>query len=151
MGRRHALRPSPTGFLHIGGARTALYNWLFARHHGGQFRLRIEDTDRKRSTPEAIEAIIEGMAWLELDHDGEIVSRRSKRRATPSWPIACWPKARPYRCYCTPEELQEMRAAARAEGRSKLYDGRWRTATRPTRPPASIRWSASRCRWRARR
>ncbi len=118
--------PSPTGFLHIGGARTALFNWLFARHHGGQMRLRIEDTDRKRSTQEAIDAILDGMAWLGLDWDGEVVyqSARIDRHAEVAQKLLAEGKA--YYCYCTPDELQEMRDKARAEGRTALYDGRWR-------------------------
>jgi glutamyl-tRNA synthetase len=118
--------PSPTGFLHIGGARTALFNWLYARHHGGRFRLRIEDTDRKRSTPEAIQAILVGLEWLGLDWDGEVVyqSERAGRHAESARALLADGKA--YHCYCTPEELAEMRAEARAQGRAKLYDGRWR-------------------------
>ncbi len=129
--------PSPTGFLHIGGARTALFNWLFARHHGGRFRLRIEDTDRKRSTPEAIEAIFAGLRWLELDWDGETVyqSERAARHAEVARRLLDEGKA--YRCYCSPEELEEMRQKARAEGSKKLYDGRWRERD-PAEAPAGI-------------
>ncbi len=118
--------PSPTGFLHIGGARTALFNWLYARHHGGRFRLRIEDTDRARSTEEAIAAILEGLAWLGIDWDGDVVyqSRRAERHAEVARALLAAGKA--YRCYCSPEELAEMRAKARAEGRPARYDGRWR-------------------------
>ena len=118
--------PSPTGFLHIGGARTALFNWLYARHHGGTYLLRIEDTDRKRSTPEAIEAIKDGLSWLEIDHEGEIVfqSKNLERHAAAVQTLLDNDKA--YRCYCSPEELTEMRAAAKAEGRSTPYDRRWR-------------------------
>jgi len=118
--------PSPTGFLHIGSARTALYNWLFARHHGGHFRLRIEDTDRKRSTPEAVEAIIEGLRWLELDWDEEAVYQATRAERHAAAARGLLEAGRAYHCYCTPEELEAMRAAARAEGRTKLYDGRWR-------------------------
>jgi glutamyl-tRNA synthetase len=129
--------PSPTGFLHIGGARTALFNWLFTRHHGGTFRLRIEDTDRARSTQEAIDAILEGLTWLELDWDGEVVyqSARAGRHAEVAGELLATGKA--YRCYCTPEELQEMRATARAEGRARLYDGRWRDRD-PAEAPAGV-------------
>jgi len=118
--------PSPTGFLHIGGARTALFNWLFARHHGGKFRLRIEDTDRQRSTKEAVDAIINGLRWLELDWDDKVVHQfaRARRHAEIAHELLRQGKA--YRCYCSPEELEEMRAAARAEGRPPRYDGRWR-------------------------
>ncbi|HBF98994.1 MAG TPA: glutamate--tRNA ligase, partial [Alphaproteobacteria bacterium] len=109
--------PSPTGFLHIGGARTALFNWLFARHHNGQFLLRIEDTDRARSTQEAIDAILDGMSWLGLSHDGEAVyqSTRQQRHADIADQLLREGKA--YYCYCTPEELDEMRSAAREAGK----------------------------------
>ncbi len=118
--------PSPTGFLHIGGARTALFNWLFARANGGKFLLRIEDTDRARSTEEAIEAILDGLRWLELDWDGEPLFQfaRAGRHAEIAHQLLSEGKA--YRCYATPEELDAMREKARAEGRSPIYDGRWR-------------------------
>ncbi len=118
--------PSPTGFLHIGGARTALFNWLFAKHHGGKYLLRIEDTDRKRSTPEAIEAIIDGLNWLGLNHDDEITYQfaRAERHQQVAQQLLSEGKA--YHCYCSPEELTEMRETARAEGRPMKYDGRWR-------------------------
>jgi len=127
--------PSPTGFLHIGGARTALFNWLYARHHGGEFKLRIEDTDRARSTPEAKAAIIEGLTWLGLDWDGEVVyqSERAVRHADCARRLV--DEGGAYRCYCTPEELAEMRDKARAEGRSMLYDGRWRDRDPADAPP----------------
>jgi len=127
--------PSPTGFLHIGGARTALFNWLFARHHGGKFRLRIEDTDRQRSTPEAVEAILNGLRWLELDWDGEVVHQfaRAARHAEVAHALLRQGKA--YRCYCTPAELEDMRARARAEGRPPRYDGRWRDRDPADAPP----------------
>ncbi len=129
--------PSPTGFLHIGGARTALFNWLFARHHGGTFRLRIEDTDRARSTQQAVEAIFEGLRWLGLDWDGEVVhqyARRERHAAVAQQLIA---EGQAYLCYCTPEELAQMRARARAEGRPMRYDGRWRERD-PSEAPAGI-------------
>jgi glutamyl-tRNA synthetase len=127
--------PSPTGFLHIGGARTALFNWLYARHHAGLFRLRIEDTDRKRSTPEAIAAILDGLKWLGLDWDGEVVyqSNGAQQHAVCARRLLAEGKA--YHCYCTPEELQEMRAKAREAGRAKLYDGRWRDRDGAEAPP----------------
>jgi glutamyl-tRNA synthetase len=127
--------PSPTGFLHIGGARTALFNWLFARHHGGKFLLRIEDTDRLRSTPEAVDAIIDGLRWLELQWDGEIVlqSERASRHAEAAQALLAAGNA--YYCYCTPEELAAMRERARAEGRSMLYDGTWRDRDPREAPP----------------
>jgi glutamyl-tRNA synthetase len=117
--------PSPTGYLHIGGARTALFNWLFTRN-GGVFRLRIEDTDRARSTEDAIAKIIDGLKWLGLDWDGEVVMQfaRAQRHAEVARRLLAEGKA--YHCYCTPEELEEMRAKARAAGKPMRYDGRWR-------------------------
>jgi glutamyl-tRNA synthetase len=127
--------PSPTGFLHIGGARTALFNWLFARHHGGIFCLRIEDTDRTRSTPEAVAAIIDGLDWLGLSWDGEIVyqSARSSRHAKIARQLLA--QGRAYYCYCTPAELEAMRERARAERRSVRYDGTWRDRDPAEAPP----------------
>src|SRR5216110_2535066 len=118
--------PSPTGFLHIGGARTALFNWLYARGRAGKFLLRIEDTDRARSTEEAIAAIFDGLNWLGLASDGEPVHQfaRAERHREIAEHLLAAGKA--YYCYATPEELAEMREAARAEGRSKLYNGLWR-------------------------
>ncbi len=118
--------PSPTGFLHIGGARTALFNWLFARHHGGKALLRIEDTDLKRSTQEAIDAILGGLDWLGLDYDAEPVfqSQRAARHAEVAETLLRHGHA--YRCYATSEELEEMRAAQRAAKLPMRYDGRWR-------------------------
>src|ERR1700732_4738396 len=106
--------PSPTGFLHIGGARTALFNWLFARHHGGKFLLRIEDTDRVRSAPEPVSAIIDGLDWLGLRWDGEIVHQfeRAPRHAEIARQLLA--EGRAYYCYCTPAELGTMRERARA-------------------------------------
>ena len=129
--------PSPTGFLHIGGARTALFNWLYARHHGGTYRLRIEDTDRKRSTQEAIDAILDGLAWLGLDHDGEVVYQfaRAARHAEVARSLLA--QGRAYHCYASPEELEAMRATARAEGRPMRYDGRWRDRD-PAEAPAGV-------------
>ncbi|MEX2618140.1 MAG: glutamate--tRNA ligase [Alphaproteobacteria bacterium] len=129
--------PSPTGFLHIGGARTALFNWLFARHHGGEFMLRIEDTDRKRSTPEAVEAILEGLKWLELHWDGETYfqSQHLDRHVAVVNDLLASGNA--YRCYCSPEELAEMREAAKKAGRSIRYDGRWRDRD-PSEAPAGV-------------
>ena len=118
--------PSPTGFLHIGGARTALFNWLYARGRGAKFLLRIEDTDRTRSTEPAIEAIFDGLKWLGLDWDGEPTfqfSRAARHREAAEQMLAA---GKAYYCNASPEELAEMREKARAEGRSKLYDGRWR-------------------------
>lgn len=118
--------PSPTGFLHIGGARTALFNWLYAKRFGGKMLLRIEDTDRERSTAAAIAAIIDGLTWLDLSWDGDIVfqfSRADRHRQIAEQLLA---EGKAYRCYASPEELTAMREAARKEGRAKLYDGRWR-------------------------
>lgn len=118
--------PSPTGFLHIGGARTALFNWLFAKANGGQMLLRIEDTDRARSTDEAVAAILDGLAWLGIDHDGEVHSQfagAARHRLIAEQLLA---EGNAYRCYASPEELAEMRETARAEGRPPRYDGRWR-------------------------
>jgi len=118
--------PSPTGFLHIGGARTALFNWLYARHTGGTFLLRIEDTDRERSTPEAVDAILKGLEWMGLNWDGETVyqfARAGRHRQVAEQLLA---DGKAYRCYATAEELEEMRAKQRAEGKPIRYDGRWR-------------------------
>src|SRR5262245_27740848 len=109
--------PSPTGFLHIGGARTALFNWLYARGRGGKMLLRIEDTDRERSTKAAIDAILDGLQWLGIEWDGETVyqfSRVARHREVAEQMLAA---GKAYRCYATPEQLDEMRKAARAEAR----------------------------------
>jgi glutamyl-tRNA synthetase len=129
--------PSPTGFLHIGGARTALFNWLFARHHGGKFLLRIEDTDLKRSTPEAVEAIYEGLRWLGLDWDGDAISQYSQAKRHQEVATAMLESGHAYRCYCSPEELTAMREQARADGRPMRYDGTWRDRD-PADAPAGI-------------
>jgi glutamyl-tRNA synthetase len=130
--------PSPTGFLHIGGARTALFNWLYAKHCGGIFRLRIEDTDRVRSTEAAIEAIIDGLKWLGLDWDGDIVYQfaLAARHAEVAKQLLAEGKA--YHCYCSVEELEEMRAAAKAAGQPMRYDGRWRDRD-PKEAPKDIK------------
>jgi len=118
--------PSPTGYLHIGGARTALFNWLYAKRFGGTFRLRIEDTDRARSTPEATAAILDGMKWLGLDWDGEVVHQfaRMDRHAEVANQLLASGGA--YHCYASPQELDDMRAAQKAAGKPIRYDGRWR-------------------------
>ncbi len=129
--------PSPTGFLHIGGARTALFNWLYARHTGGKMLLRIEDTDRVRSTEAAVAAIFDGLKWLGIEWDGEPIhqfARAARHREVAEEMLA---KGNAYRCYCTPEELQVMREQARKEGRSKLYDGRCRERD-PAAAPAGV-------------
>ena len=127
--------PSPTGFLHIGGARTALFNWLYARGRGGKMLLRIEDTDRERSTKAAIDAILDGLSWLGLQWDGETVyqfARIERHREAVEQMLAA---GKAYRCYASPEELAEMREKARAEGRTRLYDGRWRDRDPGEAPP----------------
>ncbi len=118
--------PSPTGFLHIGGARTALFNWLYARGRGGKMLLRIEDTDRERSTQAAIDAILDGLSWLGIDWDGEVIyqfARAARHREVAEQLLA---SGNAYRCYASQDELAQMREAARREGRARLYDGRWR-------------------------
>lgn len=130
--------PSPTGYLHIGGARTALFNWLYAKNLGGKFLLRIEDTDRARSTDAATAAIYEGLQWLGLDWDGDAISQfqRASRHAEVALEMLAMGKA--YYCYASPEELEEMRAKAIAEGRSPGYDGRWRDRD-PAEAPAGVK------------
>jgi glutamyl-tRNA synthetase len=137
--------PSPTGFLHIGGARTALFNWLYARGRGGKMLLRIEDTDRERSTKAAIDAIVDGLTWMGLQWDGEAIyqSARAERHREVAAGLLRAGKA--YPCYCTAQELEDMRAAARAEGRSVRYDGRCRhrdPATVPEGAKPAIRLKA---------
>jgi len=128
MSQKPVLRfaPSPTGMLHIGGARTALFNWLYARHTGGTFLLRIEDTDRERSTPEAVAAILNGMTWMGLMWDGDVVyqfARAARHREVAEKLLA---EGKAYRCYATAEELTEMREAQKKAGQPMRYDGRWR-------------------------
>jgi glutamyl-tRNA synthetase len=127
--------PSPTGFLHIGGARTALFNWLYARARGGKMLLRIEDTDRERSTQAAIDAILDGLSWLGIEWDGETIfqfSRAARHREIVERLLAA---GKAYRCYASPQELAEMREAAKREGRSMRYDGRWRDRDPSEAPP----------------
>jgi len=128
--------PSPTGYLHIGGARTALFNWLYARGRGGKFLLRIEDTDRERSTPEATAAILKGMEWLGLDHDGEVISqfKRADRHAEVANQLLAEGKA--YKCFATQEEIQAFRDEARAAGKSTHYRSPWREAAEDSHPDA---------------
>ena len=128
--------PSPTGFLHIGGARTALFNWLYARHCGGTFLLRIEDTDRARSTPEATAAIFAGLAWLGLDWDGEATSQfaRMDRHAEAAHEMIA--RGTAFRCYATVEEIEAFREQAKAEGRPPLFHSPWRDADPATWPDA---------------
>jgi len=127
--------PSPTGFLHIGGARTALFNWLYAKRFGGQFLLRIEDTDRERSTKAAVDAIIDGLDWLGLKWDGEAISqfeRADRHREVAEQLLA---SGGAYRCYASQDELEAMRAKARLEGKPMRYDGRWRDRDPGEAPP----------------
>ncbi|HVV65970.1 MAG TPA: glutamate--tRNA ligase [Rhizomicrobium sp.] len=137
--------PSPTGMLHIGGARTALFNWLYARHTGGRFLLRIEDTDRERSTPEAVAAILNGLEWLGLNWDGDPFyqfARAARHREIAEKLLA---EGRAYRCFATPQELEAMRAEQRAQGKPMRYDGRWRDrdpALAPQGAPFVIRLKA---------
>jgi glutamyl-tRNA synthetase len=126
MSVRTRFAPSPTGMLHIGGARTALFNYLFARHHNGTFLLRIEDTDRERSTPENTRVVLEGLAWLGLDPDEPPVFQSTRVARHVEVAHAMLADGRAYRCYCSPEELRQMREEAVAEGRPPRYDGRWR-------------------------
>ncbi len=127
--------PSPTGFLHIGGARTALFNWLYAKAKGGRMLLRIEDTDRRRSSEEAVEAILAGLKWLELDWDGEPVFQHAHQARHREIAEALLAEGMAYKCYCSSEELTEMREKARAEGRPPVYDGRWRDRDPGDAPP----------------
>ena len=133
--------PSPTGYLHIGGARTALFNWLYARHTGGRFLLRIEDTDRARSTSEATEAIFEGLRWLGLDWDGDAISQfeRAPRHAEVAHAMIV--RGTAYRCYSSVEEIEAFRAQAKAEGRPPLFRSPWRDATPATRRGTARSWS----------
>ncbi len=139
--------PSPTGYLHIGGARTALFNWLFARHHGGKYLLRIEDTDRARSTDSAIEAIFDGLEWLGLagDEPATFQFARSDRHAAVANELLA--NGHAYRCYLTQEELQARREAAQAERRTFRIDSEWRDAdpaTAPAGQPYVVRIKAPR-------
>ena len=141
------IAPSPTGIMHIGTARTALFNWLYARARGGQFLLRIEDTDRARSTPEATQAILDGMRWLGLDWDGEAVSQfaRVPRHAEVAHEMLA--RGHAYKCFATQDEIEAFREAARAAGRSTLYHSPWRDAPDDTHPdgaPYAIRLKAPR-------
>ncbi len=129
--------PSPTGFLHLGGARTALFNWLYARHTGGKYLLRVEDTDRKRSTDDAIEAIFDSLRWLGLDWDDEPVFQHSRADRHAEVASELLASGRAYHCYCSPEELTTMRESARAEGRPVRYDGTWRDRD-PSEAPEGI-------------
>src|SRR4051812_6344785 len=130
--------PSPTGFLHIGGARTALFNWLYAKKQGGKMLLRIEDTDRERSTEAASQAILDGLNWLGLGVVCDLLyqfSRAARPREAAEGLLA---KGHAYYCYASPQELDEMRAAAKREGRPMRYDGRWRDRD-PAEAPEGVK------------
>lgn len=129
--------PSPTGFLHIGGARTALFNYLFARHHGGTYKLRIEDTDRKRSTDEAVTALQDGLSWLGLTGDEPAVFQSSGAERHAAIARELVSSGHAYYCYCSSEELAEMRERLKAEGSKTLYDGRWRDRS-PEEAPEGV-------------
>jgi glutamyl-tRNA synthetase len=137
MTSRVRFAPSPTGLLHIGGARTALFNYLFAKHTGGEFLLRIEDTDKARSTPEAVRVILEGLEWLGLSHDGQTVFQSTREARHAEVVREMLANGRAYPCYASAEELREMRERAQAEGRPPRYDGRWRDRD-PAEAPAGI-------------
>lgn len=130
--------PSPTGFLHIGGARTALFNWLYARRHGGKMLLRIEDTDRQRSTTEAIDAILDGLSWLGITWDDDVVYQFSRAEHHADMARSLVERGLAYHCYASQEELEAMREAATREGRPPRYDGRWRDRD-PADAPAGVR------------
>jgi glutamyl-tRNA synthetase len=140
---RTRFAPSPTGFLHIGGARTALFNWLLAKRHGGQFFLRIEDTDRARSTQAAVDAILDGLSWLGLDWDGEAISQfdRADRHVKVAHELLA--KGQAFKCYCSPDEVQELRDQAFAEGRALRSPWRDRDpADAPADTPFTVRFRA---------
>jgi glutamyl-tRNA synthetase len=130
--------PSPTGYLHIGGARTALFNWAYAKHHGGKMLLRIEDTDRERSTDAAIDAILAGMTWLGLTWDGDAVSQHARAARHRDVAGQLLASGHAYHCYCSPQELDAMRAKAEAEKRPIRYDGTWRDRS-PADAPTGIK------------
>lgn len=132
------IAPSPTGHMHIGTARTALYSWLFARHHGGRFHIRIEDTDRARHSEDAVLAILNGMKWLGLEWDGDVTSQFEQRARHAEVAMELLEKGHAYKCYCSPEELQDMREKAKAEGRFASYDRSWRDRD-PSEAPSDVK------------
>src|SRR5918996_5751477 len=146
---RTRFAPSPTGYLHIGGARTALFNYLFARHNGGKFLLRIEDTDRGRSTPEAINAILEAMKWLQLDYDEGPFYQTERLPLYREKIQELLAKGKAYPCTCTQEELEAKRQLAQKEKRRPAYDGTCRPAegaiaSLPTDEPYTVRFRSPR-------
>jgi glutamyl-tRNA synthetase len=142
MSVRTRFAPSPTGYLHVGGARTALFSWLYARKHGGTFVLRVEDTDRERSTQESINAILEGMTWLGLEYDEGPFYQTHRFERYQEVIEQLLEQGQAYHCYCTREELDEMREAQRARGEKPRYDGRCRhrTGTTPKDIPPVVRF-----------
>ncbi|MEO8530408.1 MAG: glutamate--tRNA ligase [Deltaproteobacteria bacterium] len=140
------IAPSPTGYMHIGTARTALFNWLYARGRGGKFLMRVEDTDRARSTPEAHAAIIRGMEWLGLDWDGEVVSQFDRKDRHAEVAHEMLTRGTAYKCFATQDEIETFRTLAQAEGRSTIYRSPWRDADPATHPdlPYVIRVKAPR-------
>jgi len=138
MSVRTRFAPSPTGFLHIGGARTALFNMLFARHHGGQYLLRVEDTDKARSTGEAVQQILNSLEWLGLSPDEPPVFQSTRAARHAEVALEMLAAGRAYRCWCTPEELVAMREQAMKAGRPPRYDGRWRDRD-PAEAPAGVK------------
>lgn len=132
---RTRFAPSPTGYLHVGGARTALFNWAYARHQGGQFILRIEDTDRERSTPEAVQAILDGIHWLGLDYDEGPIFQTARMERYREVIAHLLREGKAYYCYATAEELEAMRGAQRTAGLKPKYDGRWRPEPGKVLPP----------------
>ena len=138
---RTRFAPSPTGYLHLGGARTALYSWAFARHHKGQFILRVEDTDVERSTPEAVQAIMDGMAWLNLDYDEGPFFQMQRMDRYRAMIDKLLEKGDAYLCYCTQEELNQMREKQRENGQRIRYDGTWRpeAGKELPAPPADVK------------
>lgn len=144
---RTRFAPSPTGLLHIGNARAALFNFLYARHCGGQFVLRIEDTDKERSTQKAVDVIFEGLRWMGLTWDGEPVFQSAREERHKEVALQLLAEGKAYRCFCTPEELKEMRETAVAEGRPPRYNGMWRDrdpSEAPAGAPYAIRIKAPR-------
>ena len=140
---RTRFAPSPTGYLHIGGARTALFSWAYARRHGGQFILRIEDTDVARSTPEAVQAILDGMKWLDLGHDEGPFYQMQRMDRYKAVIAQMLEQGHAYRCYTTPEELDALRERQRANNEKPRYDGRWRPLAYSRSSASAIRWTAS--------
>ncbi|MEE8663077.1 MAG: glutamate--tRNA ligase [Acetobacter sp.] len=144
---RTRFAPSPTGLLHIGNARAALFNFLYARHHGGEFLLRIEDTDRERSTQQAVDVIFDGLKWMGITPDEEPVFQSTRQDRHTEVALELLAKGQAYRCYCTPDELKEMREQAMKEGRPPRYNGMWRDrdpSEAPEGAPYAVRIRAPR-------